>query len=107
VRRLHRDRRQAGGARIFFAHLGSDVVGREVTTIGAAPSGDHPVQKAGAGSRSAVRLLPGRPDHAGAHADREPKASHDQNREAMSGNIAAAAATKRIENAVYLASTGV
>ena len=45
----------------------NDVAGREVTTIeGLHPNGDHPVQKAWRQVNvPAMRLLPGRPDHAG------------------------------------------
>ena len=88
----------------------SDVVGREVTTIeGLHPTGDHPVQKAWrelnvpqCGYCQAGQIM-----QAAALLMENPKPSHDQIREAMSGNICRCGAYQRIENAVHLASTGV
>jgi isoquinoline 1-oxidoreductase alpha subunit len=88
----------------------SDVAGKSVTTIeGLDPKGEHPVQvawrnlsvpqcgycQAGQIMQAAALLLD------------NPKPSHDQIREAMAGNICRCGAYQRIENAVYLASTGV
>jgi len=88
----------------------SDVVGREVTTIeGLHPTGDHPVQKAWrelnvpqCGYCQAGQIM-----QAVALLIQNPKPSHDQIREAMSGNICRCGAYQRIENAIHLASTGV
>ena len=74
----------------------SDVVDREVTTIeGLHPTGDHPVQKAWrqlnvpqCGFCQAGQIM-----QAAALLIENPKANHDQIREAMAGNIAAAAVT--------------
>ena len=74
----------------------SDVVSREVTTIeGLHPTGDHPVQKAWrelnvpqCGYCQAGQIM-----QAAALLIQNPKPSHDQIREAMSGNISAAALT--------------
>ena len=89
----------------------SDAAGREVTTIeGLHPTGDHAGPEGLApGQRPAMRLLPGRPDHAGRRPARRKirNPSHDQIREAMSGNICRCGCYQRIENAVHLASTGV
>jgi isoquinoline 1-oxidoreductase alpha subunit len=88
----------------------SDVVGREVTTIeGLHPTGDHPVQKAWrqvnvpqCGYCQAGQIM-----QAAALLTENPKPSHDQIRDAMSGNICRCGCYQRIENAVHLASTGV
>lgn len=88
----------------------SDVVGREVTTIeGLHPTGDHAVQKAWrqvnvpqCGYCQAGQIM-----QAAALLTENPKPSHDQIREAMSGNICRCGCYQRIENAIHLASTGV
>jgi isoquinoline 1-oxidoreductase alpha subunit len=88
----------------------SDVVDREVTTIeGLHPTGDHPVQKAWrqvnvpqCGYCQAGQIM-----QAAALLTENPKPTHDQIREAMSGNICRCGCYQRIENAVHLASTGV
>src|SRR5262249_31940870 len=88
----------------------SDVVSREVTTIeGLHPTGDHPVQMAWrelnvpqCGYCQAGQIM-----QAAALLIENPKPSHDQIRDAMSGNICRCGAYQRIENAVHLASTGV
>jgi len=88
----------------------SDVVGREVITIeGLHPTGDHPVQKAWrqmnvpqCGFCQAGQIM-----QAAALLTENPKPSHDQIRQAMSGNICRCGCYQRIENAVHLASTGV
>jgi isoquinoline 1-oxidoreductase subunit alpha len=88
----------------------NDVAGREVTTIeGLHPDGDHPVQKAWrqinvpqCGFCQAGQIM-----QAAALLMENPKPSHDQIREAMSGNICRCGCYQRIENAVHLASTGV
>ena len=88
----------------------SDVVGREVTTIeGLHPTGDHPVQKAWrqvnvpqCGYCQAGQIM-----QAAALLTENPKPSHEEIREAMSGNICRCGCYQRIENAVHLASTGV
>jgi isoquinoline 1-oxidoreductase alpha subunit len=88
----------------------SDASGREVTTIeGLHPTGDHPVQKAWrqvnvpqCGYCQAGQIM-----QAAALLSENPKPSHDQIREAMSGNICRCGCYQRIENAVHLASTGV
>ncbi len=87
-----------------------DIAGREVTTIeGLHPDGDHPVQKAWrqvnvpqCGFCQAGQIM-----QAAALLMENPKPSHDQIREAMSGNICRCGCYQRIENAVHLASTGV
>ena len=88
----------------------SDVVDREVTTIeGLHPTGDHAVQKAWremnvpqCGYCQAGQIM-----QAAALLMENPKPTHDQIREAMSGNICRCGTYQRIENAVNLASTGV
>jgi isoquinoline 1-oxidoreductase alpha subunit len=88
----------------------SDAAGREVTTIeGLHPTGDHAVQKAWrqvnvpqCGFCQAGQIM-----QAAALLLENPKPSHDQIREAMSGNICRCGCYQRIENAVHLASTGV
>jgi len=88
----------------------SDVVSREVTTIeGLHPTGDHAVQKAWrqlnvpqCGYCQAGQIM-----QAAALLLDNSKPSHDQIREAMSGNICRCGCYQRIENAVHLASTGV
>jgi len=88
----------------------SDVVGREVTTIeGLHPTGDHPVQKAWrqmnvpqCGFCQVGQIM-----QAAALLSENPKPSHDQIRQAMSGNICRCGCYQRIENAIHLASTGV
>jgi len=88
----------------------SDVVGREIVSIeGLNPTGDHPVQKAWrelnvpqCGYCQAGQIM-----QAAALLVQNPKPSHDQIREAMSGNICRCGCYQRIENAVHLASTGV
>jgi isoquinoline 1-oxidoreductase alpha subunit len=88
----------------------SDVGGREITTIeGLHPTGDHPVQKAWrqenvpqCGYCQAGQIM-----QAAALLMDNSKPTHDQIREAMSGNICRCGCYQRIENAVYLASTGV
>ncbi len=88
----------------------SDVVDREVTTIeGLHPTGDHAVQKAWrqgnvpqCGYCQAGQIM-----QAAALLMENPKPTHDQIREAMSGNICRCGCYQRIENAVHLASTGV
>jgi isoquinoline 1-oxidoreductase alpha subunit len=88
----------------------SDVDGREITTIeGLHPTGDHPVQRAWrqinvpqCGYCQAGQIM-----QAAALLMDNPKPSHDQIREAMSGNICRCGCYQRIENAVHLASTGV
>jgi isoquinoline 1-oxidoreductase alpha subunit len=88
----------------------SDASGREVTTIeGLHPTGDHAVQKAWrqvnvpqCGYCQAGQIM-----QAAALLMDNPKPSHDQIREAMSGNICRCGCYQRIENAVHLASTGV
>ena len=88
----------------------SAVEGAEITTIeGLHPNGDHPVQKAWrqvnvpqCGFCQAGQIM-----QAAALLMDNPKPSHDQIREAMSGNICRCGCYQRIENAVHLASTGV
>jgi isoquinoline 1-oxidoreductase alpha subunit len=88
----------------------SDVVGREVTTIeGLDPKGDHPVQKAWrqmnvpqCGFCQAGQIM-----QAAALLSDNPKPSHDQILQAMSGNICRCGCYQRIANAIHLASTGV
>ena len=88
----------------------SDVVGREVTTIeGLHPTGDHAVQKAWrqlnvpqCGFCQTGQIM-----QAAALLMENPKPSHDQIRESLSGNICRCGCYQRIENAVHLASTGV
>jgi isoquinoline 1-oxidoreductase subunit alpha len=88
----------------------SDVVGRQVTTIeGLHPTGDHAVQKAWrqlnvpqCGYCQAGQIM-----QAAALLMDNPKPSHEQIKEAMSGNICRCGCYQRIENAVHLASTGV
>src|SRR2546430_12441624 len=88
----------------------SDVVGREVTTIeGLHPTGDHPVQKAWrqlnvpqCGFCQTGQIM-----QAAALLIENPKPTHDQIRESLSGNICRCGCYQRIENAVHLASTGV
>ena len=88
----------------------ADVAGRDVTTIeGLHPSGDHPVQKAWrqANVPQCGHCQAGQIMQAAALLIENPKRSHDQIREAMSGNICRCGCYQRIENAVHLASTGV
>ena len=88
----------------------NDVSGRSVTTIeGLDPQGNHPVQKAWralnvpqCGYCQAGQIM-----QAAALLTQNPKPSHDQIVEAMSGNICRCGCYQRIENAVHLASTGV
>jgi isoquinoline 1-oxidoreductase alpha subunit len=88
----------------------SDADGREVTTIeGLHPTGDHPVQKAWrqmnvpqCGYCQAGQIM-----QAAALLAGNPKPSHGQIREAMSGNICRCGCYQRIEAAIHLASTGV
>ena len=88
----------------------SDVGGREVTTIeGLHPTGDHPVQRAWrqlnvpqCGFCQTGQIM-----QAAALLMDNPKPSHDQIRESLSGNICRCGCYQRIENAVHLASTGV
>ncbi len=88
----------------------SDVRDREVTTIeGLHPTGDHPVQKAWrqlnvpqCGFCQTGQIM-----QAAALLMGNPKPSHDQIRESLSGNICRCGCYQRIENAVHLASTGV
>ena len=83
---------------------------REVTTIeGLHATGDHPVQKAWrqlnvpqCGFCQVGQIM-----QAAALLMENPKPSHDQIREAMSGNICRCGCYQRIENAIHLASTGV
>src|ERR1700746_1660007 len=90
--------------------VASDAVGHEVTTIeGLHPTGDHPVQKAWrelnvpqCGFCQVDQIM-----QAAALLGENPKPSHDQIREAMSGNICRCGCYQRIENAIHLASTGV
>ncbi len=102
-------------------HLGGDAVrscmttvseaqGKPVVTIeGLDPAGNHPVQIAWremnvpqCGFCQAGQIM-----QAAALLMDNPKPSHDQIREAMSGNICRCGCYQRIENAVHLASTGV
>lgn len=84
--------------------------GKKVTTIeGLSPDGEHPVQAAWrkinvpqCGFCQAGQIM-----QAAALLMDNPKPSHDQIREAMSGNICRCGCYQRIENAVHLASTGV
>ena len=88
----------------------SDVGDREVTTIeGLHPTGDHPVQKAWREMNvpQCGYCQTGQIMQAAALLMENPKPSHDQIREAMSGNICRCGCYQRIENAVHLASTGV
>lgn len=88
----------------------SDVADREIVTIeGLHPTGDHPVQTAWrqvnvpqCGYCQAGQIM-----QAVALLKQNPKPTHDQVREAMSGNICRCGCYQRIENAVHLASTGV
>ena len=88
----------------------TDAAGRSVTTIeGLDPNGNHPVQKAWrtlnvpqCGYCQAGQIM-----QAVALLIQNPKPSHDQIRDVMSGNICRCGAYQRIENAVHLASTGV
>ena len=88
----------------------SDVSGRSVTTIeGLDTNGNHPVQKAWralnvpqCGYCQAGQIM-----QAAALLMENSKPTHDQIREAMSGNICRCGCYQRIENAVHLASTGV
>ena len=88
----------------------SDVAGREIVTIeGLDPTGDHPVQKAWRELNvpQCSYCQAGQIMQAAALLVSNPKPSHDQIREAMSGNICRCGCYQRIENAVHLASTGV
>jgi isoquinoline 1-oxidoreductase alpha subunit len=88
----------------------SDVVDREVTTIeGLHPTGDHPVQKAWRQGNvpQCGYCQTGQIMQAAALLMENPKPTHDQIREAMSGNICRCGCYQRIANAVQLASTGV
>ena len=88
----------------------SSVGTKKVTTIeGLHPTGDHAVQKAWrqvnvpqCGYCQAGQIM-----QAAALLMENPKPSHDQIREAMSGNICRCGCYQRIENAIHLASTGV
>ena len=88
----------------------SDVAGKKVVTIeGLDPKGEHPVQVAWrnlsvpqCGYCQAGQIM-----QAAALLIQNPKPSHDQIRDAMSGNICRCGCYQRIENAVHLASTGV
>jgi isoquinoline 1-oxidoreductase alpha subunit len=88
----------------------SDVDGRAIVTIeGLDKNGNHPVQKAWravnvpqCGFCQAGQIM-----QAAALLTENPKPTHDQIREAMSGNICRCGCYQRIENAVHLASTGV
>jgi isoquinoline 1-oxidoreductase alpha subunit len=88
----------------------SDVAEREITTIeGLHPTGDHPVQKAWrqvnvpqCGFCQSGQIM-----QAVALLAENPKPTHGQIREAMSGNICRCGCYQRIEAAVHLASTGV
>lgn len=88
----------------------SDLRDREVTTIeGLHPTGDHPVQKAWrqlnvpqCGFCQTGQIM-----QAAALLMENPKPSHDQIRESLSGNICRCGCYQRIESAVHLASTGV
>ena len=88
----------------------SDVAGRDVTTIeGLDPTGDHPVQKAWrqVNVPQCGFCQTGQIMQAASLLMQNPKPSHDQIRDAMSGNICRCGCYQRIENAVHLASTGV
>jgi isoquinoline 1-oxidoreductase subunit alpha len=88
----------------------SDVAGRDVTTIeGLHPTGDHPVQKAWRQMNvpQCGFCQTGQIMQAASLLMQNPKPSHDQIRDAMSGNICRCGCYQRIENAVHLASTGV
>ena len=69
------------------------------------PSGAEGLARA---QRAAMRLLPGRPDHAGGGAaDGQAETRRTTRyREAMAGNICRCGCYQRIEAAVHLASTG-
>ena len=80
-----------------------------VTIEGLDRDGNHPVQKAWrelsvpqCGYCQAGQIM-----QAAALLMDNPKPSHDQIREAMSGNICRCGCYQRIENAIHLASTGV
>jgi len=87
-----------------------DANGKSIVTIeGLDPDGNHPVQKAWralnvpqCGYCQAGQIM-----QAAALLLQNPKPSHDQIRDAMSGNICRCGCYQRIENAVHLASTGV
>ncbi len=88
----------------------SDVGDREVTTIeGLHPTGDHPVQKAWRQGNvpQCGYCQTGQIMQAAALLMENPKPTHDQILEAMSGNICRCGCYQRIANAVQLASTGV
>jgi len=88
----------------------SDVSDREVTTIeGLHPTGDHPVQKAWRQGNvpQCGYCQTGQIMQAAALLMENPKPTHDQILEAMSGNICRCGCYQRIANAVQLASTGV
>ncbi len=90
--------------------IGLTVVDREVTTIeGLHPTGDHAVQKAWRQGNvpQCGYCQTGQIMQAAALLMENPKPTHDQIREAMSGNICRCGCYQRIENAVHLASTGV
>ena len=88
----------------------STLQGRKVTTIeGLSADATHPLQRAWqeldvpqCGYCQAGQIM-----QAAALLMENPKPSHDQIREAMSGNICRCGCYQRIENAVHLASTGV
>ena len=82
----------------------SGVAGRKVTTIeGLVTDGTHPVQKAWHDAqRAAMRLLPGRPDHAGRGLARQPTRTPPSSEinETMAGNICRCGCYQRITAAV-------
>ena len=81
----------------------SDVVGREVVTIeGLHPTGDHPVQKAWrqVNVPQCGYCQSGQIMQAAALLTENPKPSHDQIREAMSGNICRCGTYVRIREAI-------
>ena len=87
-----------------------DVTNKKITTIeGLSQKGDHPLQKAWIAEQvpQCGYCQSGQIMQAAALLNQNPKPSHDQIRDAMSGNICRCGCYQRIENAVHLASTGV
>ena len=87
----------------------SDVAGKKVVTIeGLDPKGEHPGPgRLAQSERSAMRLLPDRPDHAGGRVTGENAGAHRRaDRHAMYGNICRCGCYQRIHSAVRAAAKG-
>jgi isoquinoline 1-oxidoreductase alpha subunit len=88
----------------------ADAQGHEIVTIeGLSADGTHPVQLAWEAGNvpQCGYCQAGQIMQAAALLMENSKPTHDQIREAMSGNICRCGCYQRIENAVHLASTGV